>query len=85
MIPARLRRSALWFVAQQEVTLARDLLAAGRRREAIACLVKARDAALSPRWQLTAIMTCMPAQFAGRWQRWRMRSANAFSPEGTAE
>ncbi|MBG9390110.1 glycosyltransferase family 2 protein [Caenimonas aquaedulcis] len=83
-IPQHLRRSALWFVAQQEVTLARELLAAGRRREAIACLMKARDAALTRRWLLTAAMISMPAQFADRWQRWRVRSADAYSQEGTA-
>ena len=84
-IPAHLRRSALWFVAQQEVTLARELLAAGRRREAIGCLVQARDAARGRRWQLTALMALfMPAQVAGRWQRWRLRSADVFSQEGTS-
>jgi glycosyltransferase involved in cell wall biosynthesis len=83
-IPARLRRSALWFVAQQEITLARELLAAGRRREAIACLLHARDAAATRRWQLTMLMALfMPAQVADRWQRWRLRSADVFSQEGT--
>lgn len=83
-IPQHLRRSALWFVAQQEVTLARELLASGKRREAIGCLVQARDAAAGRRWQLTALMALfMPAQFADRWQRWRLRSADAFSQEGT--
>jgi glycosyltransferase involved in cell wall biosynthesis len=83
-IPAHRRRSALWFVAQQEITLARELLAVGRRREAIACLVDARDAAAGRRWQLTALMALfMPARVADRWQRWRVRSADAFSQEGT--
>ncbi|MES3002479.1 MAG: glycosyltransferase [Pseudomonadota bacterium] len=83
-IPQHLRRSALWFVAQQEVTLARELLADGRRREAIACLMKARDAALTRRWLLTAAMVSLPSEIAGRWQRWRVRSADVFSQEGTA-
>jgi glycosyltransferase involved in cell wall biosynthesis len=83
-IPRHRRRSALWFVAQQEITLARELLAVGRRREAIACLVDARDAAAGRRWQLTALMALfMPAKVADRWQRWRVRSADAFSQEGT--
>lgn len=82
-IPQHLRRSALWFVAQQEVTLARELLAAGRRREAMACLMKARDAALTRRWLLTAAMLSMPARVADRWQRWRVRSADTFSQEGS--
>lgn len=83
-IPDHRRRSALWFVAQQEITLARELLAAGRRREAIGCLMQARDAASGRRWQLTALMALLlPAQVADRWQRWRVRSAEAFSQEGT--
>jgi glycosyltransferase involved in cell wall biosynthesis len=83
-IPGHLRHSALWFVAQQEITLARELLAVGRRREAIACLMDARDAAAGRRWQLTALMALfMPAKVADRWQRWRVRSADAFSQEGT--
>lgn len=83
-IPQHRRRSALWFVAQQEITLARELLAAGRRREALACLLDARDAAGGRRWQLTVLMALfMPAKVADRWQRWRVRSADAFSQEGT--
>lgn len=79
------RRSALWFVAQQEITLSRELLASGRRREAIACLLDARDAAASRRWQLTVLMALfLPAKVADRWQRWRVRSADAFSQEGTS-
>ncbi|HSV46610.1 MAG TPA: glycosyltransferase family 2 protein [Ramlibacter sp.] len=83
-IPARHRASALWFVAQQEVTLARELLAHGRRWEALKSLARARDAAGSRRWQLTVVMALfMPAQMVGRWQRWRLRSADAFAQEGT--
>jgi glycosyltransferase involved in cell wall biosynthesis len=83
-IPRRHRNSALWFVAQQEITIARELLAAGRRREAIRWLVKARHAASGRRWQLTALMALfLPAQFADRWQRWRLRSAEVFSQQGT--
>jgi len=83
-MPRHLRRSALWFVSQQEITLARELLAEGRRREALSCLVQARDAAAGHRWQVTALMVLfMPAGIAGRWQRWRVRSADAFSQEGT--
>jgi hypothetical protein len=80
------RHAALWFVAQQEVTLARALLAAGRRRDALRCLLHARYAAVGKRWQLTALMALLPAKVADRWQRWRLRSAaaQAFAQQGNA-
>jgi len=83
-LPRRRRHAALWFVAQQEITLARELLALGRRREALRYLMQARYAAGGTRWQLTALMALLPAQVAHRWQRWRLRSANAFAQQGTA-
>lgn len=84
-IPAKHRKSALWFVGQQEVTLARESLEMGNRRLAWRFLWAARRVAFTRRWQLTALMAlCMPTQFAGSWQRWRLRSAEVFSPEGPA-
>jgi hypothetical protein len=83
-IPAKHRESALWFVAQQEITIARDLLGQGRRREALRWLMQARHAARGRRWQITALMALtMPAQVAERWQRWRLRSADTFAQQGT--
>jgi len=83
-IPAQHRRAALWFVAQQEITMARTLLAKGRRREAFRLLRDAHYAAVGRRWQLTFLMAMfMPGKVAGRWQRWRVRSADAFSQQGT--
>jgi hypothetical protein len=78
----RHRRSALWFVAQQEVSIARDLLAAGQRRDALRCLLQARHAAAGMRWQLTALMALLPGQVAGHWQRWRLRSTGHLSERG---
>lgn len=83
-MPAHHRKSALWFVAQQEITMARELLAAGRRRDAIRMLLAARDAAGGRRWQITFLMALFaPAQVAGRWQRWRLRSADTFAQQGS--
>ena len=82
-LPARHRHAALWFVAQQEITLARDLLARGRRRDAMRCLWRARHAASGRRWQLTAAMLLLPGQVAGRWQRWRLAAGSVYSHQGT--
>ncbi|MES2784453.1 MAG: glycosyltransferase family A protein [Pseudomonadota bacterium] len=83
-IPPQNCDSALWFVAQQEITLAREHLAAGKRREALNWLYRARYAALGQRWQLTALMALLlPGQVAGKWQRWRVRSTEVFSQQGT--
>src|SRR5205085_2600148 len=83
-IPARHRHSALWFVAQQEITIAREELAAGRRRDALRWLMSARYAASGRRWQVTLLLTLLaPAQFAERWQRWRLRNADSFAQQGT--
>ena len=83
-MPARHRRAALWFVAQQEISLARELIATGRRREALRVLWQARYACLGYRWQLTAAMVLLPGQLAGRWQRWRLGAGSLFSHQGTS-
>ncbi len=82
-MPERFRQSALWFVAQQEINLARGLLAAGERREALRWLMDARHAAMGRRWQLTAIMALlMPARMVHRWQRWRLDRGDSFAHAG---
>ena len=85
-IPAKHRRSALWFVGQMHVTLARDALDAGDRKLALRWLLRGRRVVLTRRWALTALMALfMPTHVAGSWQRWRIRSAEAFSPEGPSQ
>jgi hypothetical protein len=85
-IPERHRKSALWFVGQQEVTMARDALSVGDRRTALKFLFDARRVMFTRRWQLTLLMALfMPSHFAGTWQRWRLRSAEVFSPEGPVQ
>jgi glycosyltransferase involved in cell wall biosynthesis len=79
----RRRESVLWFVAQFQLTLARELLAVGKRRQALRLLLQARCAAGGLRWQLTALMVLfMPGPAAKRWQKWRTRSADAIFPKG---
>jgi len=82
-LPARHRASALWFVGQQQVTLARSALGAGERIQAIKLLYQARRVFYTRRWQLTTLMALLlPSKMADSWQRWRVRSSEVFSSEG---
>lgn len=73
-MPLSRRGSALQLVAQYQVTLARQALAMGKRREGWAWLVKARRAAGGKRWWLTAAMALfMPGPLVRNWQQWRLR------------
>jgi lambda repressor-like predicted transcriptional regulator len=83
-MPSARRGSALWLVAQYRLTLARQALGAGSRREGWTWLLKARRAAGSKRWWLTAAMALfMPGSLVRNWQHWRVRRtvpARAASP-----
>jgi glycosyltransferase involved in cell wall biosynthesis len=72
-VPPRQRSSALWYVAQQEVTIARDLIAAGRRGESFHWLRRSWRAGFGRRWLITALMAVLaPSWLMVGWQRWRL-------------
>lgn len=66
-------RSALWLVAQQEITLSRQALIMGHRAESLRWLLKARRAVTGKRWWMTAAMAFLfPGKWARTWQLWRV-------------
>jgi cellulose synthase/poly-beta-1,6-N-acetylglucosamine synthase-like glycosyltransferase len=73
-LSAQQRHSALWYVAQQEVSGARSAVAAGQRLESVRWLIRGRYAATGKRWWVTAFMTLI---FSGKlvktWEHWRLR------------
>ncbi|MET0518854.1 MAG: glycosyltransferase family A protein [Burkholderiaceae bacterium] len=72
--PAALIASTLAFVDHQRISLARDAIGAGRRKQAVALLWRARRHWTDKRWLLTAGMgTLLPGPLVQRWQRWRKR------------
>ncbi len=81
-IRARHRASALWFVSQSQVSLAREALAQGKRVEALWWLIQGRQCWLDRRWLMTLLMALLvPVGLADRWQRWRVRNAENFAQE----
>jgi glycosyltransferase involved in cell wall biosynthesis len=81
-IPERFRDSALWFVAQLQLTMARTALGEGRRSESLYWIWVARSGWRNRRWSVTLLMALfMPVGLADRWQRWRVRSARTFAQE----
>nr|WP_315233249.1 glycosyltransferase family A protein [uncultured Albidiferax sp.] len=72
LMPSNKQRSALHFVAQQKVTLARQALVMGRRQEGLRWLWRARHAVRSKRWLMSlAMAVALPGGVVQRWEQWR--------------
>ena len=72
VMTAAQRQSALWFIAQHKLTLARLALSSGERVQGVKWLIRGRRAATSKRWWLTAAMACFcPQALVASWEQWR--------------
>lgn len=72
MTPAQ-ARSAMWFISQLEVSVARRALVQGDRLECLRWLIKGRRAVVGRRWWMTAAMAFLfPGKLAKTWQLWRV-------------
>jgi hypothetical protein len=84
-LPPRQRESALWYVAQQEISIVRGLLMEGRRAEARQVLWQARSQIHHVRWWISAFMLLLPGTMAQRWQSWRLAASAVYSQQGAVE
>jgi len=67
------RKSALWFIAQHKLSLARIAVTSGDRVQGLKWLFDGRHAASGRRWWLTAAMIIFfPKALVSSWDRWRI-------------
>jgi len=67
-VPGRLLRSAMHFVAESRIALARRNLAVGDRPNALRCLARAWAGILGRRWWVTIALLPMPSQVVKRFE-----------------
>lgn len=68
------RQSALWFIAQENVSIARYAVVSGKRIQGILWLLRGSRAAASMRWWITATMILLwPSKLIKNWEVWRLR------------
>lgn len=76
VLPRSLRQSMLKFVADQQITMARQALVLGNRLAALRWLWHSGGYRYSRRWYLTcAMVVCVPAPWVARWDAWRMQGS----------
>ena len=68
------RQSALWFVSQVEVGVARGFFSLGQRIEGFRWLARGRHAMQTRRWWITLAMGLLvPSKMVHHWEQWRVR------------
>lgn len=73
IMPSGLRKAALRLVAENKITLVRQLLGSGQRFLALKHLLKAWRGMVSKRWWISLIMgIALPAGLVNRWENWRI-------------
>lgn len=78
------RRSALQFIAQQNVDIARSAAVSGKRLQGLLWLLRGFRAAKGKRWWLTVTMLLFwPAKLIANWELWRFRQT--FYPDQTPD
>jgi len=79
------RRSALQFLAQQHLDIARHNAVSGKRLQGYVWLLRGCRAATTKRWWLTAIMLLFwPAKLISQWELWRARRSVYSKPASDA-